>query len=187
MSKQINIGKVALKFCGLWDNITAYNAFDCVNNNNNSSFVALKDVPIGIPLTDEEYWYRQTNFDDVVDAEAARVEEFETKIMQINSDVDSAEEFKNQAEQAVIDVGVIGDEKIEAVNTAGTTQVNAINTAGNAKVSEIQSAGAVLYSQQSLAPEQQTQARANIDAVKGHGIAITIDPITGILTITQED
>ena len=35
--------------------------------------------------------------------------------MQIDSDVD--EEFKNQAEQAVIDVGVIGDEKIEAVNT----------------------------------------------------------------------
>ena len=46
MARNINIGKVALKFCGLWDNITAYNAFDCVNNNNNSSFVALKDVPL---------------------------------------------------------------------------------------------------------------------------------------------
>ena len=37
--------------------------------------------------------------------------------MQIDSDVESAEEFKNQSQQAVIDVGVIGDEKIEAVNT----------------------------------------------------------------------
>lgn len=185
MSRNINIGKVALKFCGLWDDITAYNAFDCVNNNNNSSFVALKDVPIGTPLTDEEYWLRQTNFDDVADAEAARVEEFETKIMQIDSDVESAEEFKNQAEQAVIDVGEIGDEKIEAVNTAGTTQVNAINAAGNAKVSEIQSAGAVLYSAQTLDDGQKTQSRTNIGAAAAVDVAENSASISELDTLKE--
>ena len=44
------------RFMGLYDNTTAYEGLDVVDNGLGTSYIARKPVPVGTPLTDTEYW-----------------------------------------------------------------------------------------------------------------------------------
>ena len=65
MATNFNVGKVALNPRGLWFDTETYTKFDRVKNANQSVYIAKKDVPAGTLLTNTEYWYEDSNFDDL--------------------------------------------------------------------------------------------------------------------------
>ena len=53
----INLGKVALTPKGVWDINNTYEKLDIVSSNNKHKvYIAIKDVPTGINITNNKYW-----------------------------------------------------------------------------------------------------------------------------------
>ena len=54
-----NLGKVSVTPAGYWNRQKEYERIDVVTNiTSNIAYIAKKDVPSGIDITNEEYWQR---------------------------------------------------------------------------------------------------------------------------------
>ncbi|QBF00038.1 hypothetical protein PMF13cell1_05634 [Blautia producta] len=102
------------------------------------------------------------------------------KIKLIATDEDIAEmrkmvnDFDLTVQQALADIGNLGQSQTERVNTAGNTQTQRVNTAGDTQVSRVQAEGtAQVQNVQATAAESikniETIGRAQIDAIKEAG------------------
>lgn len=53
----INLGKIAPTPKGTWNNTNEYEKLDIVTyDNKHKVYIALKNVPVGINITNTEYW-----------------------------------------------------------------------------------------------------------------------------------
>lgn len=102
------------------------------------------------------------------------------KIKLIATDEDIAEmrkmvsDFDLTVQQALADIGNLGQSQTQRVNTAGNTQTTRVNTAGDTQVSRIQAEGTTqVKNVQTAAAESikniETIGRAQIDAIKEAG------------------
>lgn len=102
------------------------------------------------------------------------------KIKLIATDEDIAEmrkmvnDFDLTVQQALADIGNLGQSQTERVNTAGNTQTQRVNTAGDTQVSRVQAEGTTqVQNVQATAAEAakniETIGRAQIDAIKEAG------------------
>ena len=102
------------------------------------------------------------------------------KIKLIASDEDIAEmrkmvsDFDLTVQQALADIGNLGQSQTNSVNTAGDTQVTRVNTAGDTQVSRIQAEGTTqVQNVQAAAAESvkniETIGKAQVDAIKEAG------------------
>lgn len=69
------LGRIRPVYKGTWSNTTAYTALEMVKSTNGrAAYIALKDVPMGTPLTNADYWAAVLDVSDVLTAADAAIQ-----------------------------------------------------------------------------------------------------------------
>lgn len=62
-----NAGKIMILPRGDWDATVAYSTLDLVHIPNAASYLAIKNVPAGTPVSDTNYWQEMSNYEHVIE------------------------------------------------------------------------------------------------------------------------
>ena len=82
------------KFMGLHDNTTAYEALSVVDNGMGTSYVSNKPVPVGVALSNTEYW-------TVYGASSGAILDLETRMTAAENDISSIDDTINMLGNAI--------------------------------------------------------------------------------------
>lgn len=133
-SKNIYIGsRYVPKIMGVWDSSITYEGLSIVMWEGNS-FTSTKEVPIGTPLTNENYWASTGNYNAQIELYRRDVKTFKDELTILNT---SHNNLKIETEKDLLDIEektTINKDKI----SSQTTDINRLSTEiDNAKGSEI--------------------------------------------------
>ena len=144
-----------------WDNTRTYEPLTIVTRNG-ASYTSKQAVPVGIDITNDDYWVATGNYNAQVEAYRQEVQAFDTRIT-ANANNIAAEQNAREAADNIIDhrLNTLTDTATQAMNTA-----TAANTAAASAQSSANAAQASADAAQATADD--ALAAAQIAAKKTH-------------------
>ena len=110
------------QFKGEWYISNKYNPNDLVVDSDGNTWVALKPVPSGTPLTESEYWHIAYPYSQQFDDLTKTVSSFDTRITQANNNasnaVSTANNALNTANNALKSISKLGIKNAKQMNVA---------------------------------------------------------------------
>ena len=84
-----------IKYAGAWDITKQYPIWSVVSDNN-TGYIAIQNVPAGIPLTNTSYWSLVADYSAVLAGIASRVSALESDVSSLETEVDKLKYLNNK-------------------------------------------------------------------------------------------
>lgn len=160
------------KIIGEWTSSISYEGLSIVTNEGNS-YTSKKNVPIGIPLTNEEYWVVTGNYN-------AQIENYRNDVKDVKASNDDLTVKVNELSINVTDFGAIGDGVTDSTNAIQ----NAINSL------DTKNGGILFFPTGTYMVSQSLVIPSNKITIKGANNATTIikalTVLTNIITVSNQ-